>query len=46
MFVLCVRIFGLMFVLIELKIPRVDSVLKDNVGFMYTPGFRAFFLVL
>merc|ERR1711965_234450 len=37
-------IFGLIFVLVELNIQRVDSLLKANVEFMYFPGFRAFFL--
>lgn len=37
-------IFGVLFVVIELKIPQIESVLKANVDFMYFPGFRAFFL--
>merc|ERR1719164_177957 len=37
-------VFGLLFMLIELKIPRFETMLKNNVEFMYFPGFRAFFL--
>jgi len=37
-------LFGIIFILIELKIPKIDELLKANFDFMYYPGFRAFFL--
>merc|ERR1711998_193633 len=37
-------IFGTLFILIELKLPRLESLFKANIEFMYLPGFRAFFL--
>lgn len=37
-------IFGVVFILIELKLPKIDDVLKANMDFMYFPGFRTFFL--
>jgi hypothetical protein len=37
-------IFGLLFILIELKLPKIDTVFKANIDFMFFPGFRAFFL--
>jgi|ERR1712216_437127 len=37
-------IFGLLFLTIELQLPKIEGIFKANIDFMYFPGFRAFFL--